>query len=102
MTAALDDPLASASGQFPLAPRSYPSASEGPSPDGLRPWGLRDLVVATPPTTITPRTRYDHERQVMVDDATGFPLPSMAKPTAITTASVDGEDPPSAEDWIND
>lgn len=103
MTAALDDPLASASGQFPLAPRTFPSAPEDrPSPIGLRPWGLRDMLEVSPPAASWRTTRYDHVLQVVVDNITGLPLPSMAKPTAITTASVDGEDPPSAEDWIND
>jgi putative ATP-grasp target RiPP len=44
---------------------------------------------------------YDHEQQVAVD-VNGAPLISMGDPSADTTSTVDGEDPPSSEDWNND
>lgn len=104
MIAGIDDPIASASGQFPLgAPSGTPSAEDVPSPVGLRPWGLRNLTVSDrakdgESTTVT---RFDHERQLAVD-ASGVPLIAVGPPTAHTTASTDGEDGPSSEDWIND
>jgi hypothetical protein len=72
----MTDPLAPVSGQFALAGSTRVVDGE-PSPTGLRPWGLR-------------RAR----------PARGVPL--AGEPTALTTSSVDGEDPPSSEDWIND
>jgi hypothetical protein len=44
---------------------------------------------------------YDHHQQLAVDTS-GTPLITMGPPTANTTSSVDGEDPPSSEDWYND
>lgn len=104
MIAAIDDPLASASGQFPLgAPGGTPPSDDVPSPVGLRPWGLRSLTVSDRPVGEQSRSvaRYDHEQQVAVD-AAGTPLVVMGPPTANTTSTVDGEDPPSSEDWDND
>lgn len=103
MIAAIDDPIASASGQFPLsAPSDTPAPEDKPSPVGLRPWGLRNLTVASvlghQPQLAA---HYDHDQQVAVNRQ-GEPLITMAGPTANTTSSVDGEDPPSAEDWNND
>ena len=81
MTASIDDPLASGSGQFPLgAPAGAPPAEDTPSPVGLRPWGLRSLV----------------------DASHGPARAGRGDPTANTTSTVDGEDPPSSEDWKND
>lgn len=102
MTALHDDPLASASSRFALCgPLDTPPAEDVPSPAGVRPWGLRDLTVA--PVMGSPRVigRFDHERQMVIDPA-GRPLVTMGPPTANTTSRVDGEDPPSSEDWRND
>lgn len=108
MTAANDDPLASGGGQFPLcAPTGTVAADDEPCPVGLRPWGLRTLTVAAGGRGTAVPARYDHERQVAVDRS-GTPLielPSAGKkgdPSADTTSTVDGEDPPSSEDWKND
>lgn len=98
-----DDPMASASGRFPLvAPTGTGLTEDTPAPAGLRPWGMRNLSVAAPlhdgrAVTVA---RYDHDRQLAVD-ASGRPLITMG-PTANTTSTVDGEDPPSSEDWHND
>jgi putative ATP-grasp target RiPP len=102
--AAIDDPLASASGQFPLAaPAGTPPATDVPSPVGLRPWGLRTLTVTgrRPMDGLPTAPRYDHDQQVAVGPS-GTPLITMGPPTANTTSSTDGEDPPSSEDWYND
>lgn len=102
MIAAIDDPLASASGQFPLAaPADTPPSDDTPSPVDRRPWGLRNLTVAAPSRDATVPGRYDHDQQVTVD-ATGTPLITMGDPTAIPTETVDGQDGPSSTDWIND
>lgn len=47
--------------------------------------------------------RYDHQRQLGTD-ADGVPLLDITAgpPTAPTTQRVDGEDPPSSEDWVTD
>lgn len=102
--AAIDDPLASASGQFALAaPTDTPASEDVPSPVGLRPWGLRTLTVARSAVEeqSSSPARYDHERQVAVGQS-GQPLITMGDPTADTTSTVDGEDGPSSEDWHND
>ena len=104
MTADIDDPIASASGQFPLAaPRGMAPSGDTPSPVGVRPWGLRNLSIAVPPRDVDPwaMARYDHDQQLAVD-ASGAPLIMTGPPTANTTSNVDGEDPPSSEDWHND
>lgn len=104
MSAYIDNPLASASGQFPLAaPNGAPASQDSPSPVGLRPWGLRTLTVSgrrTDDESLT-MARYDHDQQVAVDVA-GTPLFAGGDPSADTTSTVDGEDPPSSEDWLND
>ncbi|MGH3627479.1 MAG: hypothetical protein ACRDRL_08585 [Sciscionella sp.] len=73
------DPIAPASGRFALGePEGTPPATDAPSTAGLRPWGMLAMKPAGP---------------------------SMAKrgdPSADTTASTDGEDGPSSEDWNND
>ncbi|MCP3799730.1 putative ATP-grasp-modified RiPP [Allokutzneria sp. A3M-2-11 16] len=98
------DPLASVSAQFALTGSSFEqSTGDMPSPDGVRPWGLRHAVPAGA-GRVLPEWNYDAEQQKAVD-GDGVPLidrPRMGPPTAHTTASTDGEDPPSAEDWIND
>lgn len=98
------DPLAPASAQFPLAGTTFlPNLADVPSADGTRPWGLRRARTTTPGKAL-PLWSYDLRQQKVVD-GNGVPLivsPLMAEPTAITTASTDGEDPPSSEDWIND
>ena len=104
MSSQIDDPLASASGQFPLAAASgIPASQDFPSPVGLRPWGLRTLTVSGRQGDDGSLTmvRYDHDQQVAVDPS-GIPLFASGDPSADTTSSVDGEDPPSSEDWHND
>jgi putative ATP-grasp target RiPP len=73
-----------------------------PSSVGIRPWGLRHLTAATTDDlTVLSGVRYDHDKQLAVDPS-GTPLITMGPPTAQTTSTVDGEDPPSSEDWHND
>lgn len=104
MTTSVDDSLAPSGEQFPLArPDTAPPSWDEPSPSGIRPWGLRRMgPVMTPPRHRLAR-RYDHDRQ-LATDADGVALLDLAAgpPTAPTTQPVDGEDPPSSEDWIND
>ncbi|GAA3012115.1 putative ATP-grasp-modified RiPP [Actinokineospora diospyrosa] len=98
------DPFAPLSGQFALhGSTSVERANDFPTPAGIRPFGLRR---ATPvrPGTVIPEWTYDSDAQKAVATS-GVPLielPSMGDPTAKTTSSVDGEDPPSSEDWVND
>ncbi|MQA10228.1 MAG: putative ATP-grasp-modified RiPP [Pseudonocardiaceae bacterium] len=96
------DPLASVSGQFALAGSTPTPPAEKPSP--LRPWGLRHTEPARGGTPI-PEWTYDADRQIAVD-SNGRPLiegpEAKGQPTANTTTRVDGEDPPSSEDWHND
>lgn len=73
----MTDPFAPVSGRFALAGSSRVPNVDEPSPAGVRPWGLRRACPA--------------RSAAMSGD-----------PTALTTSSVDGEDPPSSEDWIND
>ncbi|ONI83533.1 hypothetical protein ALI22I_34140 [Saccharothrix sp. ALI-22-I] len=98
------DPFAPVSGQFALrGSTSVEQVTDIPSPAGIRPFGLRRATPVRPGVTIQEWT-YDSEAQKAVD-AFGVPLidlPHMGPPTANTTSSVDGEDPPSAEDWNND
>lgn len=94
------DPLAPASARLPLSGSRFTEQPEdAASPVGLRPWGLRRVRPASPGVAL-PAWSYDRNRQVAVN-AVGTPLVA-GEPTAVTTASVDGEDPPSSEDWIND
>lgn len=104
MTAVLeeDDPLAPASTQFALEGATAALGSgDVASPVGVRPWMLRDTRPAAAGRVLPP-WRYDPQRQVAVEIGSGVPLIWTAGPTATTTASTDGEDGPSAEDWIND
>lgn len=97
------DPLTAPHGHFPLAPPwRRPNLNEAPSPRGLRPWGLTDLDERLLPAEgQCGRLRYDHDRQMTLDRS-GRPLIVARPPTANTTSIVDGEDPPSSEDWRND
>lgn len=82
VSAQIDDPLASASGQFPLAaPSGTPASQESPSPVGLRPWGLRTLAFSGRQADDGSLTvaRYDHDQQVAVD-AFGTPCSPVVTP----------------------
>lgn len=98
------DPLAPASAQFALTGTSFTERRDDvSSPTGVRPFGLRRARPAAPGAA-SPAWHYDPRVQQAVD-ATGrrlIDLPRMGPPTASTTSSVDGEDGPSAEDWLND
>ncbi len=101
---ATDDSLAPASAQFPLArPDTAPPSWDEPSPVGVRPWGLRRMGPVMAPAGRWLAWGYDHDRQLAAG-ADGVPVLDAAAgpPTAPTTPGVDGEDPPSSEDWIND
>lgn len=101
-TAFVDDPVATHSGQFPLArPDGAPVAAEPPSRPGVRPWVLRDLeqpsVHGLPDAT---GWEYDPIRQVTVgQDGTAVKMA-----TAKTKSSYDGDEGPSepGEDWLYD
>ena len=98
------DPLAPIGARVALHGSSFePREQDQPSPVGLRPWGLRRARPAGPGRTL-PAWSYDPVSQMAVDGA-GVPLVDSdvaGDPSADTTASVDGEDPPSSEDWLND
>lgn len=101
-TGFLDDPVATHSGQFPLArPDGAPVAAEPPSGLGVRPWVLRDLEQAS--AHGLPELSgwvYDPIRQVTIDrDGTAV---TMA--TAKTKSQYDGDEGPSepGEDWLYD
>lgn len=94
------DPLAPVSARIALAGSRFTAQPQDiASPVGLRPWGLRRVRPARSGVAL-PAWTYDPDRQVAVG-AAGTPLVA-GEPTAVTTSSVDGEDPPSSEDWIND
>lgn len=104
MTALLDDfaehPFAPHSARFPLgAPRDTAPSMDVPSPEGIRPFGLRDVVSAAPGRHV-PASTYDDRLQMSVTEDGG--LLCAGDPSADTTATVDGEDGPSSEDWDND
>lgn len=104
MTTGFDDPLASAGAQFALArPDTAPPSGEEPSPPGIRPWGLRRMGPVMTPSLQWLAWGYDHEQQLAAGPD-GVALLDLAAgpPTAPTTQPVDGEDPPSSEDWVND
>ena len=104
LTGFTDDPVASLSGRFPLgSPAGAPASADVPSPVGLRPWGLRILTDARPATRTATAIQYDPVRQLGIGpDGTVAARNLGGPPTANTTSSVDGEDPPSSEDWNND
>jgi putative ATP-grasp target RiPP len=96
------DPLAPASAQLALHGATFTERRQDqPSPTGVRPWGLRRARPAGN-GTIIPAWRYDRDEQIAVEVESGLPLIAAKPPTANTTQSTDGEDPPSAEDWNND
>lgn len=97
------DPLAPVSGQFALTGTRSTGTDDTPSALTIRPWGLRRAEAARAGLQLPP-WRYDQERQLAVTVNNAQPLTELpvSGPTANTTASTDGEDPPSAEDWIND
>jgi putative ATP-grasp target RiPP len=98
----VDEPLAGDSAQVPLSRGSIASGvDERPSPDGVRPWGLRRMVAVPPFEGVAPSADYDHDRQIRVDGQ-GRPLIEMGPPTAKTTGSTDGSDGDPSEDWHND
>ena len=98
------DPLASPSGQFSLTrPENVSTSEDVPSADGVRPWGMRRMRPTGTAARRALAARYDPLLQMTVD-VEGTPLITKMgqQPTADTTSTVDGEDPPSAEDWDND
>ncbi len=104
MMTTTDDPLAPAGAQFPLArPETASPSWDEPSPVGVRPWGLRRMGPVLAPSGRWLAWGYDHDRQCATDTG-GVAVLDVAAgpPTAPTTPGVDGEDPPSSEDWIND
>lgn len=103
MATGFDDPLAPCGEQFPLTrPDTAPTSWDEPSPAGVRPWGLRRMGPVTP-TGQGVAWGYDHERQLATGlDGTALLDLTAGPPTAPTTQNVDGEDPPSSEDWVND
>jgi putative ATP-grasp target RiPP len=100
-----DAPLASPSGQFALGrPVADVPPPQEPSHLELRPWGLRHLSRSRSAALIIPPYRYDPTAQVAIG-AHGVALvdgPLAGPPTAPSTSPVDGVDPPSSEDWVND
>ncbi len=98
------DPLAPVSAQFALDGTTFTEQGDDvPSPAGVRPWGLRRALSAGGGCEL-PAWTYDGVQQKAVD-LDGRPLielPMSGPPTANTTSSTDGEDPPSSEDWYND
>ncbi len=104
MSVSFLDPVASISGQFPLS--APPGAvTDEPSTAGARPWGLRRMGPVRRPCHRR-ASAYDHDQQLSVG-LSGEPVVRpggghAGPPTAPTTAPVDGEDPPSSEDYNND
>ena len=105
MSVSFVDPIASISGQFPLSAPPGHAVPDDPSTAGARPWGLCRMG---PVRRLGHRRigTYDHDQQLSVDPS-GVPVvrsggPHAGPPTAPTTAPVDGEDPPSSEDYNND
>jgi putative ATP-grasp target RiPP len=76
-----------------------------PSPENVRPWNLRRMGPLLKVSGRWSSVRYDHNQQLAVNER-GNPVldrtPVAGPPTAPTTPPVDGEDPPSSEDWNND
>ncbi|SFE54331.1 putative ATP-grasp target RiPP [Actinopolyspora alba] len=85
------DPVASHSAQFPLA-RPQETQPAGPAP---RPWGLRNMVAVGDSASRELNGRYDHDRQLAVDDE-GMPLHELHM--GMTSTNMDGNEGPS-EDW---
>ncbi len=98
-----DDPFAPVSAQVALAGSTFdPQTGDRPSPVGVRPWGLRRAMRPGGPGRVLPAWRYDADQQMAVEVASGLPLIVAGDPSADTTSTTDGEDPPSSEDWNND
>lgn len=105
MTAALvptgfaDDPVASHSAMFPLAGTGSASGVDSPSPDGVRPWGLRTMTAPRrSPDRPSADYLYDPISQTAVD-MRGAPL--VDGPSAESVSNSDGDEGPS-EDWRYD
>lgn len=97
-----DDPLAPVSAQLALNGSTFVErCSDKPSPVGVRPWGLR-RARPTGPGRVIPMWRYDEHEQMAIDVRSGLPVIVAGDPSADTTQTTDGEDPPSSEDWDND
>ena len=106
----VNDPVVSISGQIALARPDDVVCGDQPSSDDVRPWNLRRMGPLMTSDGRWSSVSYDHEQQIAVTE-TGQPVldqrcrtagPVAGPPTAPTTPPVDGEDPPSSEDWIND
>lgn len=100
----VDDPIVSGSSVFSLAPPDcVPPSTDVPSQVGVRPWGLRRAGQVLAVRGKWDGVRFDHELQLAVTaDGTALIEVTSGPPTAPTTPPVDGEDPPSSEDWVND
>lgn len=98
------DALASASEQFGLGrPPGLPIATDGPSPQKIRPWGLRRLVRPASTPSLRGGLRYDHRRQLLVDEC-GRPYVQDGDRDGASAESVsdyDGDEGRS-EDWKYD
>lgn len=72
-----------------------PDNIEPPSPEGIRPWGLRGMHVLPPNEKQITDWRYDHQRQIAVDSG-GTPINDirMGVPTANKVTSSDGDEGP--------
>lgn len=103
LTRFADDPIASDSGQFPLArPMGAPENADPPSPETVRPWGLRGMKALPSIGRRITGWRYDHDWQVAVDgDGTPLNETRMGQPTANKVTSNDGDEGPS-EDFTYD
>ncbi|MGH8922926.1 MAG: putative ATP-grasp-modified RiPP, partial [Actinomycetes bacterium] len=85
------EPIASPSGRFALARPAGQPAPDQPSPNGLRPWGLRRMGPVTLPTGRLAQWHYDPARQVSLD-RDGTPLATEpAAGSANTTGSTGSE-----------
>lgn len=106
----VNDPVVSISGQMALARPDDLVCEDQPSSEDVRPWNLRRMGSVMTTNGRWSSVSYDHDQQVAVTASrqpvldehrrTGGPV--AGPPTAPTTPPVDGEDPPSSEDWIND
>lgn len=96
-----DDPLASISERFPLAPPGFtvPESSDSPSGLATRPFGLRwvtDVGIPASPVCY----RYCPRRQVVVDEKTDKPPPPRRRLEWTTINHKDGDEGPSKDyDW---
>lgn len=102
-TAMVDDPVASGSEQFGLSrSRHDPLGRDLPSPEGIRPWGLRGMRIGTIAGRPVPEFVYCHEQQVAVDrGGRALILTEMADPSADSVTDGDGDEGRS-EDWTYD